>query len=563
MRSRVPHLRTERSTGRRAMLAVVALALVAAACGGGGETAAPSPAPSAPAPGETEPAPGDLVFTVAMPTIVTNINPSVYQGTPSTEVEGAWSGTLFQFVEPAGISDDLLGLTGLGAVEPLLVESETLEADGSLVLKLKPGVTSYYGNTLSSEDVKWTFERVVATDFVGRFVMSVGQIDPENPITVIDDLTFRVNVLTPNPYIRGVLTLWDLSPLDSTEVKKHVTESDPWGGDWLATNSATYGPYHVEAYVPGRRIVLVTNPGWPGPAPAYQRVILQQVPDAAARTQLLQTGGVSYATGLRPDQFESLQTDPNVQTKTRLANRIVAVELNFRFEAFQDERVRQAIAYAIDRDALVQGPMRGFAKPLGNQLLASLEQPTPPAPYTYDPAKARALLAEAGYASGLKFPLTINTTRPGPYAEQIAVILKAQLEDVGIEVDIETIASSPEFEEKKTAGQLTAWLGANTPIVPDTWYFMQLEHHSTQAFQNWKAFNDPVFDQYLADLRFLPLGPERDAQITLMHEYMMKVVPWVPVFEELIPVAVGADVDLGSVRQYSPYGPIIWEIRPR
>lgn len=556
--------RTLKSGARvpRALVAVAAVGLILAACGGEnfGSTTAPAPAP-APSPSPAEPE-RDLVFTAALPTIVSNIDPAAYQGTPSTEVEGAWSGTLFEFVEPSGISEELRGLTGLGSVAPLLVESEQQEEDGSLILTLKSGVTSFYGNTLTAEDVKWTFERVVARDFVGRFVMSVGEIDQENPVTVIDDLTFRLNVLQPNPYVRGVLTLWDLSPLDSIEVKKHATSDDPWAAEWLTENSATFGPYHVEAFTPGERVVLIANSGWPGPAPAYQRVLMQQVPDASVRLQLLQAGEVDYAAGLQPDQFAGLQGAANVTTKTRLANRIVALELNFRFEAFQDARVRQAIAYAIDRDAFVQGPMRGFAKPLGNQLLSSLQQPAAPSPYTYDPARARALLAEAGYATGLSFPFAINLTRPGPYAEQIAVILQSQLRDVGIEIQIETIASSPEFEEKKTSGQLIAWLGANTPIVPDTWYFMQLEHHSTLAFQNWKAFNDAEFDQMLADLRFMPLGAGRDAQISMMHEFLMANVPWVPMFEEYIPVAVGSDVDIASVRQYSPYGPILREIRP-
>ncbi len=552
--------RPRRARMTRAIATAASLGLILAACGGGGADSAPTPSPTAPAPAPQ--APVDLVFTAALPSIVTNIDPAVYQGTPSTEVEGAWSGTLYEFTEPAGISDELRGLTGLGAVTPLLVESEEEEEDGSLILTLKSGVTSFYGNPLTSADVKWTFERVVERDFVGRFVMSVGQIDQSDPITIIDDLTFRVNVLQPNPYVRGVLTLWDLSPLDSTEILNHVTDEDPWGAEWLKENSATFGPYHVESFTPAERVVLVANPGWPGPAPAYERVIMQQVPDASARLQLLQTGEVSYAAALQPDQFDSLQTASDVATNTRLANRIVALELNFRFEPFQDERVRQAIAYAIDREALVDGPMRGFAKPLANQLLSSLQQPTPPTPYTYDPERARALLAEAGYATGLSFPFTINLPRPGPYAEQIAVILQSQLRDVGIEIEIDTIASSPEFEEKKVAGQLTAWLGANTPIVPDTWYFMQLEHHSTLAFQNWKAFDDAAFDQMLDDLRFLPLGSDRDAQISMMHAYLMTAVPWVPVFEEFIPISVRSDIDIDSIRQYSPYGPILREIRP-
>jgi peptide/nickel transport system substrate-binding protein len=562
-------MREHQVFGRRAgaprvvLAAIAAIALVASACGGG-EEPAPGDTPTTEEPTDDgDAAPVDAgAFRIAMPTVVSNIDPAVYEGTPTTEVEAVWAAPLYEFVDPPGAGEDLLGLTGLDYVEPLLVESDEVEDDGSLVITLKEGVVSPYGNTLTSADVEWTFDRVIANDFVGRFVMSVGRIDPENPIEIIDDRTFRVRVSEPNPYVRGVLTLWDLSPLDSTEVLSHATEEDPWGMEWLNTNSATFGPYKVASFAPGEQVVLELNPNWFGETPQFSSVIMQQVPDASARLQLLSRGEVDYAVGLQPSQFESLQGEgDDVTTTTRLTPRIVPIELNFAYEPFQDVRVRQAIAHAIDRDAIVAGPMRGFARPLSNQILTALPQPAAPAGYTYDPDEARRLLAEAGYADGLEFPLTINLTRPGPYAEQIAVLIASQLADVGITVEVETIASSSEFEERKTGGQLTTWLGANTPIVPDAWYFMQLEHHSVAAFQNWKGFADTDFDAELGILRDLPLGPERDAQISKLHQYMMDVVPWVPVFEELNLVAVRQGIDINSFRQYTPYAPIVREIR--
>ena len=504
----------------------------------------------------------DGTFRMALPTVISNIDPAVYEGTPTTEVEAVWGAPLYEFVDPPGISEEELGLTGLDFVDPYLVESDEEEEDGSLVVTLREGVVSPYGNPLTSADVEWTFDRIVANDFVGRFVMSVGRIDQENPIEVIDDLTFRINVSAPNPYVRGVLTLWNMSPLDSTEILANATDDDPWGSAWLSSNSATFGPYKVASFSPGEQVQVDLNPNWAFETPGYSNVVLQQVPDASSRLQLVSRGEVDYAQGLQPDQFASLQDQDGVQTRTFLTPRIVPLELNFAFEPFQDVRVRQAIAYAIDREAIVEGPMRGFAGVLGNQILSALAQPAPPEPYTYDPDRARELLEEAGYADGLSFPIAINLTRPGPYAEQIAVLLESQLGDVGIDVQIETIAASSEFEERKVEGQLTAWLGANTPIIPDTWYFMQLEHHSTDAFQNWKGYASEDFDAQLAELRDLPLGPERDAQIGAMHDFLMEDVPWVPIFEELNLVALSDTVDIGSFRQYTPYAPVVREIRP-
>lgn len=569
--------------GVRRLALLVALSLVLAACSGssgGTTTTAASGGDDAPAttaaetPTETtaggggEDDGGDSgasdTLRAALPTIGSNIDPSVYEGYPSTEVEAIWSATLYEFVDPPGIGADQRGLTGIEFTEPLLVESEEEEEDGSLVITLRDDAVSAYGNTITAEDVKWTFERAVATDFVGRFVMSVGAIDPENPIEVIDERTFRLNVMEPNPYVRGILTLWDLSPLDSAEATQHATEDDPWASEWLATNSATFGPYHVSSFTPGEQIVLEPNPGWFGEPPDFPNVVIQQVPEASNRLQLLTQGEVDYVYGLLPDQLEAVEAAEASEVVTRLTPRVVALELNHAFEAFQDPRVRQAISMAIDREALVNGPMRGLAKVMANQIPSALPQPEGGVePVEYNPDEARRLLEEAGYGDGLSFPFTINLTRPGPYAEQLAVLLQSQLAEVGVNLEIEVIASNAEFEEKKTSGQLTAWLGANTPFLQDTWYFMQLEHHSTDAFQNWKAYASEDFDRMISELRNLPIGEDRDAKVLEIHQYLMENPPWIPVFEEVNFLGISSNIDPDSVRKYVSYAPFVREFEKR
>jgi peptide/nickel transport system substrate-binding protein len=498
---------------------------------------------------------------MAMPAVPNNIDLAVYQGTPTTEVGIAYSAPLYEYVDPAGVTPERLGSTGIESTAPLLVESEVEEDDGSLVLTLKEAVSSY-GNTLSAEDVKWSFERAIELNPVVQFITSVGRINPEEPVTIIDDRTVRINVTEPNPYVRAALTLMDMSPLDYTEVQNHITDEDPLAQEWLATNTATFGPYVTTGFTPGEQLLLEANPNWIEGEPAYKDVVIQAVADSSSRLQLVSTGEVDYAFGLQPDQFASLDGTEGVDTTTRLSNTLIMLELNQKFEPFQDERVRQAIAYAIDRPAIVEGAMQGFATEQGNFISKGVGQPTPPEPFTYDPEKAKELLAEAGYGDGLEFPLYITVARPGPYAEQIAVLLEQQLGDVGIQAEIVPVAASSEFEERKVAGEYEAWLGANTPILPNAWYQLQLDHHGTQAFQNYKGFNDPEFDAMLDELRQIPSGDERDAKISEVHEYLMTAVPYVPIFDSQNLVAVNSGVDINSVRLYTPYGPLVREIVP-
>jgi ABC-type dipeptide transport system, periplasmic component len=91
---------------------------------------------------------------------------------------------------------------------------------------------------------------------------------------------------------------------------------------------------------------------------------------------------------------------------------------------------------------------------------------------------------------------------------------------------------------------------------------LQLDHHGTQAFQNYKGFSDPMFDAMLDDLRLTPSGPERDEKIAEAHEYLMTAVPYVPIFDSQNLLAVADGVDLNSVRLYTPYGPLVREIVP-
>jgi peptide/nickel transport system substrate-binding protein len=550
-------------------IAVLPLVLVATACSGGSSAentaageATESQEASAGATTGAEAASCEVgTFRMAVPAVPNNIDLAVYEGTPTSEVGIAYSAPLYEYVDPEGVTPEELGSTGIDSTAPLLVESEVEEEDGSLVLTLKEAVSSY-GNTLSAEDVKWSTERALELNPVAQFIASVGQIDPENPVTVIDDRTVRINVTAPNPYTRAALTLMDLSPMDTTEVKKYITEEDPWAQEWLATNTATYGPYVATSFTPGQQLALTANPNWIEGEPAYKDVVIQAVSDSSSRLQLISSGEVDYAMALQPDQFSSLEGTEGVDSTTRRSNTLIMLELNQKFEPFQDERVRQAIAYAIDRQAIVDGAMQGKATVQGNFISKGIGQPTPPEPFTYDPEKARQLLAEAGYADGLEFPLYITVSRPGPYAEQIAVLLEQQLRDVGITADINSVASASEFEERKTAGEYEAWLGANTPILPNPWYQMQLDHHGTQAFQNYKGFSDPTFDAMLDELRLIPSGPERDAKITEAHEYLMTAVPYAPIFDSQNLVAVGSGVDINSVRLYTPYGPLVREIVP-
>ena len=499
------------------------------------EAAAAQPPPPPPAPVD-EPE----VFVMAVAAVPSNADPAVTEGKPSTELNPMFAGTLLQYVKPdAGTTT----WPSPADVEPYVAESVTQIDDGYRFV-LRADAVSPYGNTITSEDVRWTFDRIIALDGVGRFLLSWGGgINLEEPIRVVDDRTFDLVVLdTNNPYSLAVLTYGQMGPLDSVEVLSHATDDDPWGAEWLSTNSASFGSYRLDSITPGEELRLVPNPNWWGSAPDIDLIVVRAIPDAAGRLQLLQAGEVDFADKLTLAQFASVGGE--LQAIAAKGNTTVPLVLNSGFEPFADVRVRQAISSAIDRTALVQGPMQGSAKEALYQVLSEVPQPPPPGdPATYDPDRARALLAEAGYGDGLAFTLTINPVRPGPFSEDLAVLMKDQLADVGIDMSIEVMASSADFQTKLSEGQLQAWLSSQTPGISDPQFAWLLVHHSTKAFENAHGYSNARIDELLDIMAFTPYGPERDAMVLEAHQILIDEVPWVPLIELVNPISLGPDVE--------------------
>ena len=499
------------------------------------EAAAAQPPPPPPAPVD-EPE----VFVMAVAAVPSNADPAVTEGKPSTELNPMFAGTLLQYVKPdAGTTT----WSSPADVEPYVAESVTQIDDGYRFV-LRDDAVSPYGNTITSEDVRWTFDRIIALDGVGRFLLSWGGgINIEEPIRVVDDRTFDLVVLdTNNPYSLAVLTYGQMGPLDSVEVRSNATDDDPWGAGWLSTNSASFGSYRLDSITPGEELRLVPNPNWWGSAPDIDLIVVRAIPDAAGRLQLLQAGEVDFADKLTLAQFASVGGE--LQAIAANGNTTVPLVLNSGFEPFADVRVRQAISSAIDRTALVQGPMQGSAKEALYQVLSEVPQPPAPGdPATYDPDGARALLAEAGYGDGLAFTLTINPVRPGPFSEDLAVLMKDQLADVGIDMSIEVMASSADFQTKLSEGQLQAWLSSQTPGISDPQFAWLLVHHSTKAFENAHGYSNARIDELIDIMAFTPYGPERDAMVLEAHQILIDEVPWIPLIELVNPISLGPDVE--------------------
>ena len=499
------------------------------------EAAAEAEAAAAPDPPPPPPEPEPVTFTMIFPAVPSNVDPAVYQGRPTGETTQSVVSTLVRYVP---LADGATALQGPADLQAELAESWTQEDSGSYVFTLREAL-SPYGNQVTSADVLWTFQRGLETDFITPFLLNVGGIDGENPIEVIDDRTFRLVAPSANSLTLPVLTWYGMGIIDSVEAQSRATDEDPWAQEWMATNSASFGAFQVESMIPGEEIRLTKNPNyWDAGSVAIENVVMRAVPDAGSRMLLVGSGEVDFVGGLTFDLFQSVVAagGDGIDPIAGLDVNLDKLSLNARFAPFDDVRVRQAISLAIDRDALIAGAYAGLGKPGLYPISTAIPQPDPPADAAarYDPEAARALLAEAGLADGFDFTLSINpSSGPGPYAEQVAVLIQDQLRDVGIGVSIDLISSPADFNTATRGGELDAWLFGTRPLVNDVAYFLLLVVGPMSV--KLEGYGSEEVDALLGRIVAEPLGPARDALLSEMQALLASEVPYVPLVETVLP----------------------------
>lgn len=477
---------------------------------------------------------GAKSLTMALSAVPTNVDTAVLEGRPSLVVAQGVVSTLVRYT-PAPSPG--LALHSPQDLQTELAESFELNDDGSAVFTLREAV-SPYGNTVTSADVAWSFDRMIELDGIARFLMWLGKIDQANPITVIDDRTFQLNVTERSILTVPVLTYYALGILDSVEAMKHTTDDDPFAATWLAKNSSTFGPYQYDGVVPGEEINLLKNPNyWNAADVDINRIIMRSVPESGNRLLLIGAGGVDFVADLTFDLFSSVlgAEDLALAFEDARDTNLDELSLNNTIAPFDNPIVRQAVSLAINREALIEGAYAGFGVPGRYPLSTAIVQPEPPKDLAagYDPERSRELLAEAGLANGFSFTLTINPQRPGPHAESVAVIIASQLREVGIDVNIQVIASQADFQTEVKGGELEGWLYSVRPVISDPAYVIPLLFASTgigyEGYANDRI--DELTDLILAELP----GPERDVYIAEAQTILATEYPFVPLVETIIP----------------------------
>lgn len=542
--------------------------LVLAACGGGADEAAP--APSAPAPlAPTEPATEDLApaewITAAAGVPTTLDFWTSYQGDPTRHQMYEMMSTLVEYdandLDGAGCSQ----LATTADIRPGLAESWEYNADRTeLIYTLRQGVLSPLGNELTAEDVKWSFDRAREQSNVVRFlIFQNGDFRAEDPFEARDRYTFVVHLNQAGSLDAAVMTWGQFTVLDSTEVRSHATEADPWANEWLINNHVNFGPWALESFDPGNEVVWVPNENyWNAEARGnIARYAIRNVDEAATRVQLVQTGDVDYAERLSFEDYSNLIATDAAQVANCLSHQRDTLVLNTTNELFDDPKVRRAVSLAIDREALVDGVYRGIATATTNGLSEAYWTPGPDSPKVEtDLAQARALLAEAGYPDGFVMEIVSSPSRPGAHAEALAIQIQGMLGEVGIDVTVTNVPVASEFSDRFFAGEYDAILYLEPPAVGDPFYSLNL-YNTTGGFQNTHQYSNARYDELTEFILRTPDGPERVAAMAEVSGIIVEDVPMIYLVERNLAFAFSEAVENYV---HKPHGQIqAWEMIKR
>lgn len=320
---------------------------------------------------------------------------------------------------------------------PWLAESWAPSEDGlTWTVKLRQGATFHDGTPINADAIKWSFDRwlIEGNPFydgpyglLSYYLGNIGSVDK------VDDATLTFTLKAQDATFEGRMLVGYAAVVSPTAVQE-------MGKEAFASKPVCSGPFQVAEWEKGVRIVLNRYDGYWGTKAKLDSIVIRPIVENAARLTALQQGEVDLIVAMSPEFIPVIQSDPNLQLLQSQGNHIWWIALNMNQEQMKDVRVRQALNYAVDKQAIVDTILQGAATlTAGPMITHSWGHDANVTPYPYDVDKAKALLAEAGYADGFTTKFWVPESGSGMIApKEIAQIVQADLEKIGVKVEIVT-----------------------------------------------------------------------------------------------------------------------------
>lgn len=546
------------------------------------EPADPEPADPEPAPAEPEP-PADLQTSLVVlePDIAPALDPdSVNAAAPELqEIHlNVFDPLLdYPFVDNGeGVLEPQYQV-GPDGFEPRLAESwsSVVNDDGTVTwtFKLREGVVSCAGNTLSADDVIYTWQRAKSVSGgapIGWFLGNVSAVlglevfgdDPaakelqDSEVRKVDDLTVEITQMNENDLFPRVQAITFQGIFDSAVMLEKATDDDPWAHNFTETEDIPgFGAYCLSNWNKGTEISLEANPnGYYRGIPQFTNVTIRKVPQSANRVGSIINGDADIVTVLTPQEIADLREQDSVNVLGWQNNKGLSLALSFNFEPWNlpsNEKLRQAVAWAIPYQEIIDADFGGDALKWNGNINSRYYGYTETIVYETDPAKAQALVDEfladnglsdlSGFSGGFEMAYVAERSN---VLEPIANRIKTALAPLGIDVQLNPISNAEFTDRTLTKYDIPMILqDQDRPLAPDAGYGFQLFFVSKDngGLNTPSAYVDEEFDE----LHFQQTAIAGEARLPIleqMQEKLMTDLPQIPIAEPASFIAVKAGV---------------------
>lgn len=415
-------------------------------------------------------------------------------------------------------------------IAPELAESWDVSPDGlDITFQLRKDVRWQDGEPFTSADVLFTYKALRDPAVATPYSDSLG---PLESVGAPDEYTVKVRYKEP---FAPALEAWGMGI-----IPKHLLEGQDINTTEFNRSPVGTGPFKMGEWVTGERITLVANDDYFLGRPRIDRIVTRVIPEQSTRFLELKAGGIDFM-ALSPVQY-ARQTDSGEFgrkfQKLRYPDFIYTyMGYNLKDERFRDIRVRKALTYAINKEAIIQGVLLGLGSPCTGPLPPKSWAYNPDVkPYPYDPEKAKSLLAEAGWKDtdgdgyldkdGERFSFTIITNQGNDERKKTAEIIQQNLKEIGIEVKLKILewqAFIHDFVDKgKFEAIILGWSLTPDPDMYDIW-------HSSKTKEgefNFVGYKNEEVDRLLVEGRQNFDIEKRKEIYHRIHEILADEVPY-------------------------------------
>jgi len=493
------------------------------------------------------PSAATLVFVIAMGVTAH----ASAQGTPAPSPNAALTigiGVDLDTVDPAQQTtttvqnvidyglETLVAFDTQGKIKPLLATSWETSKDGlTLTFQLRQGVKFHDGSPFNAEAAAFSLNRLISGNVkvpIGAGFKSIKSIEAVNPTTLAIHLKHPDPNLLPNLSITTASIFSQVSATKDGNTPTNIVR--PVGT----------GPYQFTRWNKGSEVVYTRVDDYWGPKPYYKTVSFKVIPEANSREAGLLAGQLDIVMNPPVTDLTALSSNPAVKLLKAPSDRSIFIAINVTKPPFDNEKVRQALNYAVDKDAIIKNVMFDAVNVMDSPFPASLSGYCNVGSYKYDPAKAKQLLAEAG-VKDLKITLATPT---GRYIQdsQFAQAVSGYLRKVGIEANVRTMdwpsyVSGIQQKDAPFELHVLGW----APGALDGPTQLQMFTGATMPPKglNTSFFSDPAIDRLTAEAALNLDDASRNQQLCQIQKDVWQKAPWIFLWSQTLVLGYNSKID--------------------